>query len=314
MTLRDSFGRPLLNLRVAITSRCDLRCHFCHMEGERRKETDSLREMTSDEIGRISRIAARLGVTRIKLTGGEPLVRKDILDIVKEVSSMQTLSDLSMTTNGALLAPLAQQLHEGGLKRVNISLPTLDADVYSKLTGGRIEDVLQGVKAAVAVGFSPVKLNMLILRCVNDYDFPSMLQFAADSGTILQLIELEPVNLDDGYYLANHRSLDDYENTLRQKAMNVETRRFMQNRRIYHLPDVDVEVVHPVENAEFCRNCTRLRVTSDGQLKPCLMKSDNLVDILTPMRNGADDKEIERLFRSANLRRQPFEEARQCVF
>jgi cyclic pyranopterin phosphate synthase len=155
---------------------------------------------------------------------------------------------------------------------------------------------------------------MLILRCVNEYDFLAMLRFAADSGATLQLIELEPVNVDEGYYFANHKSLEDYENTLRQKALNVETRRLMQNRRIYHLPDVDVEVVHPNENAEFCQNCTRLRVTSDGQLKPCLMKNDNLVDILTPMRNGAGDEEIERLFLLANQRRQPFEETRQCKF
>jgi cyclic pyranopterin phosphate synthase len=188
----------------------------------------------------------------------------------------------------------------------------LNAEVYSKLTGGRIEDVLQGVKAAIAAGFRPVKLNMLILRCVNDYDFPAMLTFAADSGAVLQLIELEPVNVDESYYLANHKSLDEYENTLRQKATGVETRRFMQNRHVYHLPDVDVEVVHPTENAEFCRNCTRLRVTSDGQLKPCLMKNNNLVDILTPMRNGADEEEIRRLFILANQRRQPFEETRQC--
>jgi cyclic pyranopterin phosphate synthase len=283
------------------------------MEGERRKDSSSLREMTSDEIGRITRIAASLGVTGVKLTGGEPLVRKDILEIVEEVSSTQGLLDLSMTTNGTLLAPVAQQLRARGLKRVNISLPTLDVEVYGKLTGGRIEDVLQGVKTAVAVGFRPVKLNMLILRCVNDYDFPAMLRFAADSGAILQLIELEPINVDEGYYFANHKSLDDYENTLRQKAVRIETRRFMQNRRVYHLPDVDVEVVHPTENEEFCRNCTRLRVTSDGQLKPCLMKNDNLVDILTPMRNGADDKEVKRLFLLANQRRQPFEETRQCT-
>jgi cyclic pyranopterin phosphate synthase len=284
------------------------------MEGERRNDSGFLKEMRSDEIGRIVKIAGSLGVTGVKLTGGEPLVRKDVLEIVEEISSTQGLSDLAMTTNGALLAPLARHLYTRGLKRVNISLPTLDADVYGKLTGGRIEDVLQGVKAAVAVGFSPVKLNMLILRCVNEYDFPAMLRLASDSGAILQLIELEPVNVDEGYYLANHKSLDDYESTLKPKAMKVETRRFMQNRRIYHLPDVDVEVVHPTENVEFCRNCTRLRVTSDGQLKPCLMKNDNLVDILTPMRNGADDNEIERLFLLANQRRQPFEETTQSEF
>jgi cyclic pyranopterin phosphate synthase len=313
MVLRDSFGRPLLNLRLAVTDQCDLRCQFCHMEGQGKPIGDPSRQMTVDEIGRIVGTAASLGLTKVKLTGGEPLVRKDILRIVERISLTRGLSDVSMTTNGTLLAPLAQQLHARGLKRVNISLPTLDAQVYNKLTGGRIEEVLKGVEAAVAAGLHPVKLNMLILKCVNDYDFPAMLRFATDVGAVLQLIELEPVNIDEGYYLANHKSLDEYENTLRRKATEIETRKFMQNRRIYHLSDVDVEVVHPTENPAFCRNCTRLRVTSDGRLKPCLMKNDNLIDILTPMRNGANDAEIERLFILANQKRQPYEDVRRCT-
>jgi cyclic pyranopterin phosphate synthase len=306
MVLKDPFGRPLLNLRIAITRQCDLRCHFCHMEGGEELKDDSRREMTVDEIGRITKIAADLGVTKVKLTGGEPLVRKDILEIIEEISLTRRLSDLSMTTNGSLLAPLAQQLHQRGLKRVNISLPTLDTEVYHKLTGGRIADVLTGVEAAVEVGFDPVKLNMLILKCVNDYEFPTMLRFAAEKGAILQLIELEPLNINEGYYLANHRALDEYESILSQKAMKVETRQFMQNRRIYHLPQVRVEVIRPTENTEFCRNCTRMRVTSEGKLKPCLMRNDNLVDILTPMRNGASDTEITKLFELANQKREPY--------
>jgi cyclic pyranopterin phosphate synthase len=275
------------------------------MEGEEKPDEGSGREMTVAEIGRIAKIASDFGVIKVKLTGGEPLVRKDIPEIVERISSIRGLSDLSMTTNGALLAPLAQELHGRGLRRINISLPTLNPEVYRKLTGGRIEDVLRGIKSAVDVGFDPVKLNMLILKCVNDYEFPTMLRFASEVGAILQLIELEPINVDDGYYLANHKALEEYEGVLSQKAVRIETRQFMQNRRIYHLPDVKVEVIHPTENTEFCGNCTRLRVTSDGRLKPCLMRNDNLVDILTPMRNGASDEEIARLFELANQNREP---------
>jgi cyclic pyranopterin phosphate synthase len=306
MVLEDNFGRPLLNLRVAVTSHCDLRCSFCHMEGEERPSSFPTREMTVDEIGRIVKIAVELGVSKVKLTGGEPLVRKDILEIVGRISATHGLSDLSMTTNGSLLAPMAEELRACGLRRVNISLPTLNSVVYNKLTGGRVEDVLKGVEAAVDAGFCPVKLNMLVLKCVNDYDFPEMIRFAAQTGAILQLIELEPINIDDTYYAANHKALDEYESLLRQKAVKVETRQFMQNRRIYHLPDVRVEVIHPTENTEFCENCTRLRVTSDGQLKPCLMRNDNLVDILTPLRNGASDGEIAQLFMLANQKRRPY--------
>jgi len=306
MVLRDSYGRPLLNLRVAVTRNCDLRCDFCHKEGEERPKASPSREMTVDEIGRIAKIAAKLGVSRVKLTGGEPLTRRDIVEIVKEISTTPGLSDLSMTTNGILLAPMAKELCAGGLKRVNISLPTLNPEVYNKMTGGKVDEVIKGVRAAVDVGFCPVKLNMLVLKCANDYDFPEMIRFAAETGAILQLIELEPVNIDDSYYAANHKALDKYESMLKQKATEIETRQYMQNRRIYHLPDVKVEVIHPTENTEFCGNCTRLRVTSDGKLKPCLMRNDNLVDILTPMRNGASDKEIEQLFKLANQKRQPY--------
>ncbi|MBX5329089.1 MAG: GTP 3',8-cyclase MoaA [Candidatus Bathyarchaeota archaeon] len=306
MVLKDGFGRPLLNLRVAITRRCNLRCQYCHMEGEEKLSDNAEAEMTVDEIVRIVRIAVGLGISRVKLTGGEPLMRKDVIEIVKGIAAIPGLADLSMTTNGVLLASLAEELHENGLKRLNISLPTLDEEVYNKLTGGRLEDVLDGVKAAVEVGFCPVKLNMLILKGANDYAVPEMIEFARETGTILQLIELEPINISDAYYHASHKPLDEYEDMLKQKAVKVETRQYMQSRRIYHLPDVKVEVVHPIENTEFCMYCTRLRVTSDGKLKPCLMRNSNLVDILTSMRNGANDQELMELFELANHRRQPF--------
>jgi cyclic pyranopterin phosphate synthase len=276
------------------------------MEGEEKLSDNAEAEMTVDEIVRIVRIAVGLGISRVKLTGGEPLMRKDVIEIVKGIAAIPGLADLSMTTNGVLLASLAEELHENGLKRLNISLPTLDEEVYNKLTGGRLEDVLDGVKAAVEVGFCPVKLNMLILKGANDYAVPEMIEFARETGTILQLIELEPINISDAYYHASHKPLDEYEDMLKQKAVKVETRQYMQSRRIYHLPDVKVEVVHPIENTEFCMYCTRLRVTSDGKLKPCLMRNSNLVDILTSMRNGANDQELMELFELANHRRQPF--------
>jgi len=262
--------------------------------------------MTVDEVVRIVRIAVGLGISKVKLTGGEPLIRKDILEIVKGIAELHGLADLSLTTNGALLATAAKELHANGLKRVNVSLPTLNAEVYSSLTGGRLGEALEGIKAAVDAGFCPVKLNMLVLNCVNDHDFPEMLRFARETGTILQLIELEPINVTDAYYSTNHRTLDEYENLLKQKALKVETRQYMQNRRIYHLPGVKAEVIHPTEDAEFCMHCTRLRVTSDGKLKTCLMKRDNLIDILAPMRNGASDYQLAELFKLANQTRQPY--------
>ncbi len=276
------------------------------MEGEQRQSDETLNEMTAQEIRRITRIAVGLGISRVKITGGEPLMRKDIIEIVKSIAILPGLEDVSITTNGTLLPFLAEELRSAGLRRLNITLPSLDPEIYRELTGGRISDALDGVREAVAKGFNPVKLNMVILNHVNDAEIPEMMEYAAQSGTILQLIELEPINVHDDYYDSHHRSLDDYEDMLRQKAIRVESRRFMHNRHIYQLPDVRVEIVHPIENTEFCMHCTRLRVTSDGKLKPCLMKNDNLIDIVSVVRSGADDIELQRLFKQANENRRPF--------
>jgi cyclic pyranopterin phosphate synthase len=281
MVLTDHCGRPLLNLRISITQRCNLRCDYCHKEGEEIPSCSrgTAEEMNVKEIIRVARIAADLGMTRIKLTGGEPLIRKDICEIVKGIAVIPGLKDISMTTNGTLLGFQAKELHACGLKRVNISLPTLAPDIYHKLTNGKIENVLEGVRAAVAAGLNPVKLNMVVLSSVN---------------------------VNDMYFSVYHKLLDDHEKMLRQKALKVETRRFMHNRRIYYLPDVTVEVVHPSENGEFCAHCTRLRVTSDGKLKTCLMRNDNLIDVLTSMRRGASDGELKALFILANQLREPY--------
>ena len=262
--------------------------------------------MTMNEIVRIAKIAVNLGISRIKLTGGEPLMRADILDIVRGIAVLPNLADLSMTTNGTLLSQFARELRAIGLKRVNISLPTLDADVYAKLTGGRLEEALRGVKTAVETGFNPVKLNMLVLKDVNDSNVQEMISFARETGTILQLIELEPINITSAYYSEHHKSLNAYEEALKQDALEVETREFMHNRHVYTMPDVRVEIIHPIENTEFCMHCTRLRLTSDGKLKPCLMRNDNLIDVLTPIRDGADDKELSELFEKINVIRAPF--------
>ena len=283
-----------------------MKCTYCHREGEVARANVSAEKMSVEEIVRIARVAISLGITRIKLTGGEPLMRQDATEVVKGIAEIPGLRDLSMTTNGLLLDRLANPLCTAGLKRVNISLPSLNPETYQKLTGGKLENALAGVKAAIEAGFSPVKLNMVILKGINVGDVPEMIDFASDMGVILQLIELDPVNVSSAYYEKHHRLLDDQEAMLRDRALKIETRRLMHNRLIYHLPNVTVEVVHPTENSDFCMHCTRLRVTSDGKLKPCLMRNDNVTDILTPMRKGATDEELKQLFTKANLLREPF--------
>jgi len=263
-------------------------------------------EMSKDEVVRIARVAVSLGMVRIKLTGGEPLLRSDIVEIVHDVATIPNLRDLSMTTNGVRLFNLADALTAAGLKRININLPSLDAKTYSLVNGGDLNEVLDGVGAAVKAGLHPVKLNMLVLRGVNSGDVPKMIEFARQSQTILQLIELEPVNVNDEFYKEHYFPLDEFETELKKQAADVQTRGDMQNRHVYALPGVKVEVVHPIENTEFCSRCTRLRVTSDGKLKPCLMVNNNLVDVLTPMRKGASEEELEKLFVAAVKRREPY--------
>src|SRR5208283_3281582 len=167
MSLTDNCGRPLLNLRISITQRCNIHCVYCHREGEVKRANRSAEKMAVQEIVRISKIAVSLGIARIKLTGGEPLMRKDLPEIVSNVASVPGLNDLSLTTNGLLLGGMAKELHERGLKRINISLPSLNGETYRKLTGGKLQDALAGIKAATEVGFCPVKLNMVILKDVN---------------------------------------------------------------------------------------------------------------------------------------------------
>ena len=304
----DNYGRPVLNLRISVTQRCNMHCPYCHREGESHPST----VMSAEEIVHIAKIALSLGVSRVKLTGGEPLLRKDILEIVGGIAGLRGLRDLSMTTNGTFLESMSKDLKTNGLNRVNVSLPTLNPETYRNLMGGNLRDAIKGVKAAVEAELYPVKLNMLLLKGVNEGEVEKMIQFAERTMTILQLIELEPLNISESYYGRYHLDLNVIEEKLKGRALEVRTRKDMQNRRVYFLPRVKVEVIRPIENTEFCARCTRLRVTSDGKLKPCLMRNDNLVDILSPMRKGANDEELTRLFLEAVKRREPYYKAVKC--
>ncbi|MEW6593192.1 MAG: GTP 3',8-cyclase MoaA [Candidatus Hadarchaeota archaeon] len=296
----DRFGRPVTSLRISIVDKCNLSCFYCHNEGLPQKFADL---MSAKEIGKIVHIATGFGINKIKLTGGEPLLRPDILDIVREVV-IQGVEEVSLTTNGVLLASMAAQLAEAGLDRVNISLDTLNHEKFFEITGSsRLNDVLAGVDAALEAGLNPVKLNMVVLSGVNDSEVERMIAYASGCGAILQLIELIDLNGRD--FPAYHRGLSDLEQKLRAKAVEINTRRSMQARKKYILPAGEVELVCPMHNTEFCSHCTRLRLTADGRLKPCLMRNDNLVDVISPLR-AADVEGARRAFEEAIGRREPF--------
>jgi cyclic pyranopterin phosphate synthase len=261
--------------------------------------------MSPDEIRLIVETAVGIGITRIKITGGEPLLRSDIVDIIQKITSVG-IQDCSMTTNGTHLAPIAQGLFDAGLNRINISLPTLDPNKYSALVGGSLKLAMTGIEQALSVGFTPVKINMLLLRGINVNELPAMIKFAEKKGVILQLIELEPLNTTTAFFNQHHMNLNEIEENLKQRAIKITTRRKMQNRKIYTLPHGSVEVIQPIENAQFCAGCSRLRITSDGKIKPCLMRQDNHVDLLKAIRSNSDSKVLRSLFLEAIERREPF--------
>jgi len=258
------------------------------------------------EIERIVEVAAVEGVRRVKLTGGEPLLRRDIFELVERISSVPGIEEVSMTTNATLLADKAWELREVGLKRVNVSLDSLVPEKYKVITGfDELDSVLCGIDEASAAGLRPIKLNMVLLRGLNENEFWDLVRFSQSKGAILQVIEL--VDLGNEVFQRFHVDVEPLEVELGGYAERVVTRKSMQNRKKYFLPGgAEVEIVRPVHNSDFCSNCTRIRLTSDGKLKPCLMRSDNLIDIIGPLRGGADSKTLRELFLKAVELREPY--------
>jgi len=288
--LRDPFNRPVSNLRISLTPKCNLSCIYCHREGEQSPEE----QIPAEEIAEILRVAAKFEIRSVKFTGGEPLLRQDLLEIVRSVPAGM---ESSLTTNGTLLADLAYGLREAGLRRVNVSLDSLNPETYKKITGiDRLSDVFAGIDAALDAGLTPIKLNMVVLEGINDTEIDDFLRYVrGNRNLVLQLIEL--MHFNDCTY---HGDLNGLENSLASRSREIITRR-MHHRKKYCLDGAEVEVVRPRHNTEFCAFCNRLRVTSDGKLKPCLLRTDNHVDIRK--KKGA---ELEALFQTAVSLREPY--------
>ncbi len=283
--LTDSYNRTISNVRIAVTSACDLRCIYCHREGEGENgctRDDRPSQMSKEEISELISVFAELGIKTIKITGGEPLLRPDLLDIIR---SIPPHIESSLTTNGTHLAKLAKDLKAAGLSRVNVSLDTMNRETYKKITGkDRLKDVLDGIDAALAAGLTPVKLNMVILKGMNDHEIDDFLAYVRARGEhlILQIIELMDLNgwtddMDPAVH-GNPEMVAGLEEKFAKNSSQVTTRH-MHHRRKYLVDGALVEVVRPMHNPEFCANCNRLRVTSDGLLKPCLLRTGNEVSI-----------------------------------
>ncbi len=289
--LVDPYSRMVTNLRIAVTDRCNLDCIYCHREGQDGSDGD----MPVELILKLAKGFRESGIRKVKITGGEPLLRKDLPDIISE---MPEFEEISITTNGTLLPEVVHDLKDAGVTRVNVSLDTLDPEKYRRITGKKVMDrVIEGIELAMNEGLTPVKVNMVLLKDINDDEIEDMIEFVRGKPAILQLIEL----LDFGDLKDRRVDMVSLERDLGKRAIRVEERA-MHRRKKYYLDGSVVEVVRPMDNSHFCMNCNRIRVTSDGKIKPCLLRNDNLVDARSCL-NGED---VNRLIMKAVKLREPY--------
>ncbi|MEB3861660.1 MAG: GTP 3',8-cyclase MoaA [Desulfurococcales archaeon] len=315
----DAYGRPFRNLRVSVTNECNFRCIFCHIEGDpvgRPLRPGQLPPvMVPEEYGVVARAAWLLGVSSFKITGGEPLIRRDIVEVVGEISSNAPGSDVSMTSNGYLMNVYAHRLVEAGLARANISIHSLHRGRYKFITGvDGLDRALRGFKAAYDAGLR-LKVNMVLLRGVNEDEVWSLADLAARYEAVLQLIELHPVGLGARFFKQYFYPLSRVEEELVRRGARVEYRG-LHNRPVYTLPNgVRVEVVRPHGNPIFCAGCTRIRVSATGHLSPCLNWRGRRIHMLPRIRGAETWEEkvlaaAEALLEVNELRR-PFWLARR---
>ncbi|MDR7855352.1 GTP 3',8-cyclase MoaA [Tissierella sp.] len=288
--MKDSFGREISYLRISVTDRCNLRCKYCMPEkGVSKFSHDTM--LTLEEIYEITKAFVDLGINKVRFTGGEPLVRKGIVDLISRVSKLEGIKDLSMTTNGLLLKEYANELKEAGLNRVNISLDTLDKDKYYKITrGGNLDHVLEGIKEARKVGLLPIKINTVLIGGFNDDEIESLVKLT-EEDIDLRFIELMPIGEASSWaeenFISNNIILDKV-----RDLMPIPREDISSPAVYYRLPNGKgkVGIINPI-SCKFCSNCNRVRLTSRGQLKLCL-HSNKEIDIKEVLRRGRDIKEI----------------------
>ncbi len=353
MPLIDSFGRTIDYLRVSVTDRCNFRCIYC-MPEEGAPIAPGADLLSAEELIRIISVASRLGMRKIRFTGGEPLVRKDLVQIIQCTAKLSGIEEISLTTNGFLLKPIVDKLTNAGLNRINISLDTLKHDRFVSIARrGSLAEVLDGIEASLAAGLHPVKLNCVVMRGWNEDEILDFAQLSLERKIDVRFIELMPINWSAGddsprseawnitsqptitstgnrltlyanaeleTFRQSFQSIDPTEvkgqldaNQMRRAFVSTdEILRAIEKRfgsmvptevlvngpaRSYQIPGATgtISFISQITN-DMCKNCNRLRLTADGQLRPCLM-ADGEVDLRTHLRTGADDEQLAELFR-----------------
>ena len=296
--LGDAYGRVATDLRVSLTDRCNLRCQYC-MPAEGLDWLPRADVLTDAEILRLIRIGvSRLGITTVRLTGGEPLLRQDLEWLVAAIADLDPAPKIALTTNGIGLADRAARLAAAGLERINISLDTLDAETFKKLTRRpRLPDVLAGVQACVAAGLQPVKINTVLLRGINDHEAYPLLAWAMRTGVQLRFIEQMPLDAQHAWKRSEMVTADEIRRRLSAHVRLVEDpadreRRGSAPAELFRIEGSDHAVgIIAAVSKPFCGACDRVRLTADGQLRNCLFARTES-DLRTPLRAGASDEEI----------------------
>lgn len=292
--MKDLYNREINYLRISVTDLCNLRCRYCMPEkGVSKLDHDEILRL--EEIYELAKAFVSAGVNKIRITGGEPLVRKGILDLVQKIAGIQGINDFAMTTNGILLKEYASDLKNAGLHRVNVSLDTLNHEKYYHITkGGNLDSVLEGIEAAEKAGLKPVKLNTVLIGGFNDDETVDFVNLTRNRNMDIRFIELMPIGQAKDWvmerFLSNATVLEKV-----KELQPVENPDFSSPARLYRLPDGigRVGLISPL-SCKFCDRCNRIRLTSDGKIKLCL-HSDEEIDLKTPLRNGEN---IEKLVHS----------------
>ena len=305
--MQDHYGHRISYLRVSITDRCNERCTYC-MPQELQEWLPRQEILTYEETLRLIRIAAELGVSKVRITGGEPLTRRDVVDFVRQIPEIQGVRSIGLSTNGTLLAremtlgqSMAKVLRDAGVQSINVSLDTLDPAVYSQITGRNFHaQVLDGIDAAIAGGFDQIKLNTVLMRGRNEDQLLPLIEFAGTRGLILRFIEMMPVSTTEVLDKSNFMSV-------------LEAKRLIESAYGSLIPETEFRTNGPatycqiagrgqrigfigaMTNLHFCENCNKLRLTCDGKLRPCL-GSYLEFDIMKPLRAGASDEQLKRFF------------------
>jgi len=298
--ISDSFQRPINYLRISVTDRCNLRCVYCMPEeGVALMAHSDI--LSYEEIYTVVKAAAEMGINKVRLTGGEPLVRAGLSDLLRLLTSIDTIDDISLTTNGTRLAQYAIELKEAGLHRVNVSLDSLKPEMFNKITRcGNLEDTLEGIEAAKTAGLTPVKINMVVMAGINDDELTDFASKTVNDGWHVRFIELMPLNGDDSSHIklvpaSEMRKRIETMGKLEPSEVDVGN----GPAKYYRLPGATgtIGFITPITE-HFCYRCNRLRLTADGKLRPCLL-SEEEIDLKEPLRSGASALELKKLIEKA---------------